>query len=137
MSYKYNLIPEEETILDSLLEFMPLNSQFKIDEIREHAEQKYDCILTEGLSYNKQTFYVLTKFLIQNGLAEMYDNENIKLTEAGRTLVKLRNYKDYVKENRKKEISEKRKVWKTNNWIIIEILRYLIPLVVGFLIGMK
>lgn len=108
MSYKFNLIPEQETILDSLLEYMPLNNQFKIEKIKEHVENKYACIITEGLSYNEETYFVITKYLIQNGLVEVYDNEYIKLTEAGRTLVISRNYKNYIKQNKIKEISEKK-----------------------------
>ncbi len=137
MNNKIYLSIEQETILNSILKNLPQHNTFNLFQIKELEKEKYNCIITEGLTYNQHTFYLLCNFLIQGGFVEICDHENLKLTENGRNLVEIGNYKKYVKDFEFKKTAKKRKNWKEMNWLTIEILRYLIPLILGYFLGVN
>lgn len=137
MDNKLYLTEEYESILDSYIFKIPLYTQFNLLEIGSITNPKFSDIITEGLTYNDQTFYFLTNFLIQNGFAEICGIQNIILTERGRTLVKLGSFRKYLNYLELIETGNKRTLWKKKNWLFIEILKILIPLIAGIFIGVK
>jgi len=124
---------EWDTIMNSLIEFIPLNEEFNLYELSKKANLKYKDLITDGIANNKQTYVNITNHLIYNGFAQLYSYENIILTDKGRQLIELGSYNEFSKFINLKKESERKGYWITKNTLWIDFIKLLIGFMLGIL----
>ena len=112
MSNKIYLSIELENILDSLLEFIPLHSDFSLFDIHKNEKLNYENFFIDGLTYNPKTYTDLSIFLLQNGFADNVGDSKLRLSNRGRNLVEVGSLKRFKNEEKSIRSATKRSLWK-------------------------
>jgi len=124
---------EWDVILNSLIEYFPLNQEFNLYELSQAANLKYDDFITDGISKNIQTYVGITNHLIYNDFVELKDFEKIILTDRGRQLVEYGSYSKFSKVMNFQKEAEIKDNWVKKNWILANIIKILIGAIIGIL----
>lgn len=124
---------EWDAILNSLIEYFPLNQEFNLYELSQAANLKYDDFITDGISKNRQTYIGITNHLIYNDFVELKDFEKIILTDRGRQLVEYGSYSKFSKVMNLKKEAEIKDNWVKKNWILADFIKILIGAIIGIL----
>jgi len=122
---------EWNDILNSLIEYFPLNQQFNLYNLSQEVNKEYDDLITDGLSKTKQTYVDITNLLIHNDFVELKDFENIILTDRGRQLVEYGNYSKFAKTMELKKEAEIKGFWVKKNWLWVDFVKLLIGAIIG------
>jgi hypothetical protein len=122
---------EWDTILNSLLNFLPTDNPFNLYEISQQVGKEYSDFLANGLAKNEKTYIDITNSLIYNGFVKLSDFHNITLTEKGRQLVEYGSFKKYAQIAELRKKAEIRELWIKKNWFWVEFVKICIGIILG------
>lgn len=124
---------EWDTILDSLLNFIPTDSPFNLFDISLQVQREFPDLITDGIAKNKMTYIDISTYLIYNGFAKLFDTHSIILTDKGRELVEFGSFKKYAQIANLRTKAEIRDLWIKKNWFWVEFVKICIGIILGAL----
>lgn len=132
---KYFYSPEWTTILDSLLDKLPVDDEFNLFDITKELEIKYKNTYTSWFSTSEKTYIDITNGLIANNLARLSSRSTVILTEEGKHLKELGSWLKY--QNRL-NLEKQATYWKTfrdAKWLQIAIIGYFLITIASLIIN--
>lgn len=121
---KYFYSPEWTTILNSLLDKLPVDDEFNLFDISKELKTEYKNTFTSWFSTSEKTYIDITNGLIANNLARLSSRSAIILTEEGKQLKELGSWIEYQNLLNLKRRATYWRTFRDAKWLQIAFIGY-------------